>query len=87
MLLPRARENREAPHHAPPPRAAGTAQPQAPDGERAYDELQATTRAGKDKEMVRHALETMRKCEPKEHAALMAYHQQRKAERAQLPMS
>lgn len=66
--------------------AAGTAETQAANGERAYNELRAIAKASKDKEMVRHALQTMKKYEPEEYAALMAYWQQRKAERTQLAM-
>ena len=66
--------------------AAGTAETQAASGERAYNELRAIAKASKDKEMVRHALQTMKKYEPEEYAALMAYWQQRKAERTQLAM-
>jgi len=36
--------------------------------------------------MVRHAVQTMKKYEPEEFAALMAYVEQRKAERTQMAM-
>ena len=48
--------------------------------------LRAIAKATKDKETVRHAVQTMKKYEPETYAALMEYVQQRKAERAQLVM-
>ena len=59
---------------------------QAARGDRAFNELQAIYRASKDKEMVRHEIQTVKKHEPEKFAALMAYAEKRKAERAQAAM-
>jgi hypothetical protein len=66
--------------------AAGTAETQAVCGERAYNELRTIAKASKDKEMVRHAVQTMKKYEPEQYAALTEHVRQRKAQRAQLAM-
>ena len=55
-------------------------------GEKAYRELLVIAESSNDKQVVRHAIQTMKKHRQEEFAALVEYVQQRKAERAQLAM-
>ncbi|MDD8045111.1 MAG: hypothetical protein PHF14_01455 [Verrucomicrobiota bacterium] len=73
----------------PTVKAEVTPQPattEAAKGEKVYNQMSQLLKVSKEKDMVRHAIQTMKKYEPDEFAALMAYFEQRKAEQTQVAM-